>query len=90
VRSPAWAVRASRSDRAASVAQAVETAQLARRERRSRGALRTVRTDGIVVELVGVGRQYGSDPPVIALRDVELRLERGSSLAIVGPSGSGK
>ena len=90
MRSPAWAVRASRSDRAASVAQAVETAQLARRERRSRGALRTVRTDGIVVELVGVGRQYGSDPPVIALRDVELRLERGSSLAIVGPSGSGK
>ena len=84
------ALRASRSSRAAGVARAVETAQLARAERRSRGALRTVRTDGVVVELIGVGRQYGSDPPVIALRDVDLALTRGTSLAIVGPSGSGK
>jgi ABC-type lipoprotein export system ATPase subunit len=90
VKSAARALRASRSARATDVAQAVETTQQARNDRRSRGALRTVGTDGAVVELIGVGRQYGSDPPVIALRDVDLRLERGASLAIVGPSGSGK
>ena len=42
------------------------------------------------MELEGVGRTYGSDPPLMALRDVDLTLERGASLAIVGPSGSGK
>jgi ABC-type lipoprotein export system ATPase subunit len=42
------------------------------------------------VDLLGVGRTFGSDPPLIALRDVHLTLERGDSLAIVGPSGSGK
>jgi len=46
--------------------------------------------DGPVVELRGVGRTFGSDPPVVALRDVDLTLEAGASLAIVGPSGSGK
>jgi putative ABC transport system ATP-binding protein len=42
------------------------------------------------VELRGISRRFGSDPPVIALDDVDLRLAHGSSLAIVGPSGSGK
>jgi ABC-type lipoprotein export system ATPase subunit len=42
------------------------------------------------IELYELGRRYGSDPPVIALRDVELTLAHGDSLAIVGPSGSGK
>jgi putative ABC transport system ATP-binding protein len=46
--------------------------------------------NGPVVDLRGVGRTYGTDPPVIALRDVDLTLERGDSVAIVGPSGSGK
>jgi ABC-type lipoprotein export system ATPase subunit len=46
--------------------------------------------DAAVVDLIGVGRVFGSDPPVVALRDVHLMLERGDSLAIVGPSGSGK
>jgi ABC-type lipoprotein export system ATPase subunit len=43
-----------------------------------------------VVELRSVGRTFGADPPVIALRDVDLALRHGTSLAIVGPSGSGK
>jgi ABC-type lipoprotein export system ATPase subunit len=43
-----------------------------------------------VIELRGIGRTFGRDPPVVALRDVELVLRHGTSLAIVGPSGSGK
>jgi macrolide transport system ATP-binding/permease protein len=43
-----------------------------------------------VVELRGIGRTYGSDPPVEALRGVDLTIQRGDWLAIVGPSGSGK
>ena len=42
------------------------------------------------VELVGLGRVFGAEPPVVALRDVDLTLPRGTSLAILGPSGSGK
>lgn len=43
-----------------------------------------------LLELRGVSRVFGSDPPVEALRNVDLMVERGDSLAIVGPSGSGK
>lgn len=43
-----------------------------------------------LVELRGVGRRYGVDPPVDALRDVDLRVEVGEWLSIAGPSGSGK
>jgi ABC-type lipoprotein export system ATPase subunit len=46
--------------------------------------------DAAVVALAGVGRTFSSDPPVVALRDVNLTLGRGTSLSIVGPSGSGK
>ncbi len=42
------------------------------------------------VELRGVCRDFGTEPPVHALRDVDLTIEAGTSLAIVGPSGSGK
>jgi ABC-type lipoprotein export system ATPase subunit len=42
------------------------------------------------VELRGLGRTYGSDPPVEALRGVDLTIHRGDFLAVVGPSGSGK
>ena len=43
-----------------------------------------------VVELRGLGRRYGTDPPVDALRNVDLVVADGDWLAIVGPSGSGK
>jgi putative ABC transport system ATP-binding protein len=42
------------------------------------------------IELRGLGRTFGADPPVIALDDVDLTVQHGSSVAIVGPSGSGK
>ena len=43
-----------------------------------------------VVELRRVSRTYGSDPPVEALRGVDLMVYPGDWLAIAGPSGSGK
>jgi ABC-type lipoprotein export system ATPase subunit len=43
-----------------------------------------------VVECRGVSRTYGSDPPVLALREVDFTVTRGDAIAIVGPSGSGK
>jgi macrolide transport system ATP-binding/permease protein len=49
-----------------------------------------VNGDHPVVELRGVSRTYGTDPPVQALRGVDLIVKRGDAIAIVGPSGSGK
>ncbi len=43
-----------------------------------------------VLELRKVGRQFGTDPAIHALVDVDLRLERGEWLSITGPSGAGK
>lgn len=43
-----------------------------------------------VIELRALGRRFGSDPPVDALVDVDLRIDRGEWVAVEGPSGSGK
>jgi putative ABC transport system ATP-binding protein len=44
----------------------------------------------VVLELDGVTKRYGEDPPVHALRGVSFSVRRGELVAIVGPSGSGK
>ena len=45
-----------------------------------------------LIELEGIGRRYKGKrgAPVVALRDVSLRLEAGEFVCITGPSGSGK
>ena len=48
------------------------------------------RTSDRVLELHKVGKQYGREPAVHALVDVDLWLERGEWLSITGPSGAGK
>jgi macrolide transport system ATP-binding/permease protein len=47
-------------------------------------------TTNSVLELRKVSKQYGSEPAVHALVDVDLSLDRGEWLSITGPSGSGK
>jgi ABC-type lipoprotein export system ATPase subunit len=54
------------------------------------GSLPTLAKRHPVVELCGLSRTYGSDPPVHALRGVDLTIQGGDWLAVVGPSGSGK
>jgi ABC-type lipoprotein export system ATPase subunit len=49
-----------------------------------------VNGDRPLVELHGISRTFGSDPPVHALRGVDLTVHAGDWLAVVGPSGSGK
>jgi len=43
-----------------------------------------------VLELDGVTKVYGEQPPVAALRGVSFSVQPGELVAIVGPSGSGK
>ncbi len=43
-----------------------------------------------VVEMSGVVKRYPGDPPVDALRGIDLSIRAGELLAILGPSGSGK
>jgi len=43
-----------------------------------------------VLDLSKVGRQFGSDPVITALVDVDIQVKPGEWLAITGPSGAGK
>lgn len=44
-----------------------------------------------LIELKGVSKVYGSGQAEMqALRDVDLHIERGDFVAVMGPSGSGK
>jgi macrolide transport system ATP-binding/permease protein len=54
------------------------------------GCAMTVGAPLRVLELSRIGKQFGTEPVVHALVDVDLSLERGEWLAITGPSGAGK
>ncbi|MFJ6076292.1 ABC transporter ATP-binding protein [Streptomyces sp. NPDC093065] len=43
-----------------------------------------------MIRLSSLNRVFPSDPPVHALRDVDLTVRRGEHLSVIGPSGSGK
>ncbi|MEF9886649.1 ABC transporter ATP-binding protein [Streptomyces sp. P9-A4] len=43
-----------------------------------------------VLELVGVTKEYPGSPPLRVLHGIDLTVEAGELLAVVGPSGSGK
>ena len=52
--------------------------------------LRGPQAPAAVLELIKIGRSFGTDPVVSALVDIDLTLEQGDWLSITGPSGAGK
>ena len=48
------------------------------------------RSGRVIFELIDARIEVGSGPPVVLLRDVELWLERGEHVSLVGPNGTGK
>ena len=61
--------------------------QTAAAQRRAVESGRTEPGIGPAIELAGLRREFGERP---ALEGIDLRLERGQSLAVLGPNGSGK
>ncbi|MBN1171720.1 MAG: ABC transporter ATP-binding protein [Micromonosporaceae bacterium] len=60
-------------------------------QRRGSGVTATTTANGVAARAVDVWKVYGSgEAQVIALRGVNIELERGRFTAIMGPSGSGK
>jgi len=53
-------------------------------------SVHTAGAPGRVLELIKISRQFGIDPAVHALVDVDLTVNRGEWLSITGPSGAGK
>ena len=43
-----------------------------------------------VMELIGVQKSYAGNPPVEALRGIDLTINEGELIGLVGTSGSGK
>jgi ATP-binding cassette, subfamily F, member 3 len=48
------------------------------------------RSGRVIFELLDARIEVGAGPPVVLLRDVELWLERGEHVSLVGPNGTGK
>src|SRR4029453_4387830 len=76
--------------------RSLKAAALARIGRTRRHTTRTSATDGglamtSALELRQVSKVYGSGPTEVdALSEVDLAVERGELVAVMGPSGSGK
>ena len=43
-----------------------------------------------MIELIGVSKQFGGKNSFAALNNVDLKVEKGELVSIIGPSGSGK